>query len=82
MLPAVQHGMIVLAWNAKYVCLRENDIVVLRDPRGERLLLKRIAERKDHRYFVLGDNEKKSTDSRTFGWIEKKDMLGKVILKI
>jgi len=30
-------------------------------------------------YFVLGDNKQESTDSRHFGWIKKKQIIGQVI---
>lgn len=59
-----------------------NDIVVLKDPRDAKLILKRITEFKNNRYFVLGDNKSESTDSRHFGWIGKKQIVGKVIYKL
>lgn len=34
------------------------------------------------KYFVLGDNRENSLDSRTFGLIDEKDILGKVSIKI
>jgi nickel-type superoxide dismutase maturation protease len=55
------------------------DIVALKDPRDKKILIKRISEIKNNKYFVLGDNKTASTDSRTFGWISKKDIIGKVI---
>lgn len=32
-------------------------------------------------YFVLGDNRSKSSDSRTFGGVQKADLVGRVIMK-
>lgn len=59
-----------------------SDIVVLKDPRDAKLILKRIAKIRDNTYFVLGDNEAESTDSRHFGFINKKQIMGKVIYKL
>lgn len=63
------------------------DVVVIKDPQGPsissgeagRLLLKRIDKRKENKYFVVGDNPKQSTDSKDFGWITKKEIIGKAI---
>ncbi|MBU2101320.1 hypothetical protein KKH05_01205 [Patescibacteria group bacterium] len=60
---------------------RVGDVVVLRDPRDERLVLKRIKSFERRRYFVEGDNIEKSTDSRHFGEIEKESIMGKVMFK-
>ena len=56
------------------------DLVVLRDPRQpDRLLLKRIDRPAgDDGWLVLGDNERASTDSRTFGPVGRELILGKV----
>ena len=34
------------------------------------------------KYFVLGDNRKSSTDSRYYGFVSKKDIIGKVELRL
>ena len=57
------------------------DVVVLRDPRDGRLVLKRITRITADGYFVKGDNEKESTDSRTFGFLKKENITGKVLFK-
>lgn len=53
------------------------DIVVLKFKK--RYIIKRIAKKEQNKYFVLGDNLEESIDSRKFGWISKKDIVGKVI---
>lgn len=60
------------------------DVVIVRDPeqRG-RMLLKRIAAdpaggtTPRGRYFVLGDNEAASRDSRAFGPVKRRAIVGK-----
>ncbi len=61
------------------------DAVVLRDPAApSRLLLKRIAAAPDrvdpgpHHFYVLGDNAAESRDSRQFGLIHRRDIVGRV----
>ena len=36
----------------------------------------------ENKYLVLGDNRKNSTDSRTFGLVDKSEIEGKVIFNI
>lgn len=76
--PAFYAGDRLLVLNLN-IFLKKGDVVVLRDPRDGRLVLKRIINVDESGYFVKGDNEKESTDSRTFGMIDRKDILGKVI---
>lgn len=59
--------------------LRTGNIVVLKDPRNGRLLVKRIMQIDKEKLFVEGDNKKESTDSRHFGWVSKEFLVGKVI---
>jgi len=51
-----------------------------------KFLIKRITKidpsADGEKYFVSGDNKKDSMDSRRFGWILIKDIVGKVIYKI
>ncbi|OHA46431.1 MAG: hypothetical protein A3A80_03505 [Candidatus Terrybacteria bacterium RIFCSPLOWO2_01_FULL_44_24] len=57
------------------------DVVVLRHPQQKNLLLlKRINDIKDNKYTVIGDNLN-GTDSRTFGLIDRKNIVGKFVAK-
>ena len=57
-----------------------NDIVVIFHPQQPSLrIIKRIAKiEKGDRYFLLGDNLQHSDDSRSFGLIERKQIIGKL----
>ena len=64
------------------------DVVVLRDPeRHGRYLLKRIAQAPDlrapgpARLYVLGDNAAESRDSRHFGPVDRRAILGRAWLR-
>lgn len=59
--------------------LRVGDVVVLTDPRDDKLLLKRITAVEEGHIFVVGDNKAMSTDSRTFGAVSSARIVGKVI---
>lgn len=76
MLPTLKPGqdILVWCWFNKY---RVGDIVVIKKNGKE--MVKRISKIDDRRIFVMGDNERMSTDSRSFGWIDKKDISGKLI---
>lgn len=85
MYPTLKSGQNILVNRLSYLLHepKANNIVALKDPRDGKTLIKRIVEidsaKQNAEYFVLGDNPKESTDSRTFGWIKKKDIMGKVI---
>lgn len=80
MIPSLTPGTTVLVNKIAYLfkdpCI--HDLVIVQGDRKKHLV-KRISKIKKNKYFVLGDNIKKSIDSRHFGWIEKKDIIGKVL---
>ena len=84
--PFCQEGDFVLVNRMSYLfsCPKVGHVVVLKDPRdSSRHILKRITTIKDSSVWVEGDNKKRSTDSRDFGWVSVKALLGqaKVIHK-
>jgi len=78
MLPNYKQGEKVLVF--KSFSFKINDAIICKNPKTKRILLKRIVKIRDKKYFVQGDNKKESTDSRDFGFLERKDIIGKVIL--
>lgn len=76
MTPTLKRGdnVLVLCWFFK---IEKGDLVAIK--KEARDMVKRVKAIKGDEAFVLGDNEKVSLDSRSFGWINKKDILGKVI---
>lgn len=81
MVPTLKPGKKVLVSKLPYFFRTPHigDIVAIYDPRDKKILVKRIKKDSSGEFFVMGDNKKESTDSRTFGWIKKKDIIGKVI---
>lgn len=84
--PSCQEGDFVLVNQMSYLFSRPKvgQLAVLKDPRdSSRLVLKRITVVKDSFLWVEGDNKEKSTDSRHFGWVSSRSLLGqaKVIHK-
>lgn len=79
MLPTLKPGQDVLVFNWAYIFSKPKlkDIVVVKI--NGRDMVKRIQKCDDRQVFVTGDNEKESTDSRSFGPIDKSNILGKVI---
>lgn len=77
--PTFPEGTFVFAWTW-FNHLKKEDVVVAK--KKELLVLKRVKEIRDGKYFLIGDNYKESTDSRSFGFVEKKDILGKVLFRI
>ena len=81
MRPTLLPGQKVLINRLVYVFIKPKagDIIVVKSPEDGRMVIKRIDKIEDGKYFVVGDNLKKSTDSRAFGGVEKKAIIGKVI---
>lgn len=81
MIPTFNPEDIVLVSNFPYLFKNPavGDLVVLN---REKYIIKRIKKIDGDRFFVEGDNSRESTDSRNFGWINRKEIVGKVIYKI
>jgi nickel-type superoxide dismutase maturation protease len=62
--------------------LRPGDIVALFDPRRrDRTIVKRIAAIHGDELTVLGDNPERSTDSRAFGPVHRRDVRGRAVYR-
>lgn len=84
--PTFKDGDMVLINRLSYFFKKPKigNVVVLN---REKFIIKRIAKinpsaGSGNKYYVVGDNQKQSTDSRNFGWVDRKEIVGKVILKI
>lgn len=69
MLPTLKHGdWLLIRYVKSPDVVREGDVVVLRHPMQQDLLIvKRAVERRETGWWVLGDNTFTESDSRQFG---------------
>ena len=77
--PFCREGDFVVINRMSYLFSRPKvgQLVVLKDPRDpSRHIIKRIVALKDSFVWVEGDNKERSTDSRDFGWVSVKAILG------
>ena len=81
MAPTFREGDNVLVSSIPYFFSnpKVGDIVILK---REKYIIKRITKMRNGKFFLVGDNKKESTDSRNFGWVSEKEILGKVIVKL
>ena len=56
------------------------DIVVVKVK--DNVVIKRVSKKHSEYFWVLGDNDTQSTDSRKYGWINFNQLIGKVVWKI
>lgn len=84
MSPVYRNGESVLALRFIYLFKnpQKREVVIARDPRDGKLLIKRIIQVKQGKIFLSGDNQAASTDSREFGMIDRSALVGKVIYKL
>jgi type IV secretory pathway protease TraF len=77
MIPTLKPGQRVLTRNWFYQPVVADLVVVRVDGRD---IIKRVEKVEEEKLFLVGDNEKESTDSRKFGWIRLDEVIGKVVL--
>jgi nickel-type superoxide dismutase maturation protease len=82
MLPALKDGDLVLINPS--ADLSVGDIVLAQHPFKQSVkIIKRISEiMANEKYFLSGDNRAESTDSRSFGAVPVKNILGKVMCRV
>lgn len=78
MMPTILDNQTVFVSDIKYYFTnpKVGDIVAFQF--DKKVFIKRIKEIKNGMYFLIGDNNKDSIDSREFGLIERKSILGKI----
>lgn len=76
MLPIFKPGHILLAVHDEHAP-KEGDAVLVKHGGLEKV--KRLKQIKDNRIFVEGDNQERSTDSRSFGWLHHSVIEGRVV---
>lgn len=81
MKPTLLHGDIVLVNKLAYLFNKPQpgEIVIAKQKNYRHYLIKRVKRVQKNTLFIVGDNKEKSIDSRKFGWIEQKDIIGKVM---
>jgi nickel-type superoxide dismutase maturation protease len=77
MRPTLEPGDRVVCVRARRV--HTGDLVAVHDPRDGRLLVKRVATVDP--LTVVGDNAEASTDSRAFGPVARRDVVGRVVYR-
>lgn len=76
--PFLKSGDEVLVF--KFLKIKKGDVIVFK--KEKKIFVKRVSKIEDGKFTVLGDNKNDSYDSRKFGFINKKDIIGKVVVKI
>lgn len=74
MLPALSPGDSVVIWRGNGVSV--GDVVVAKI--GIKHYIKRVSKVAGDKFYLTGDNPKHSVDSRSFGWVGRERILGRV----
>ncbi len=60
--------------------IKISDVVVFQY--HNKKMIKRVAKIQDKKIYTEGDNKNDSLDSKKIGWIDKEEIIGKVLFKI
>lgn len=87
MIPFFSPGDSVIVSRISYLITdpQKSDIVIVKNPEKDMLqkyLIKQIKKVTKEKIYVVGFNKEKSIDSRHFGYIPKKNIIGKMIFKV
>ncbi len=79
MIPTLKEGYEVICYRWAYAkkSPKVGDIVVAKIKDLE--IIKRVMFVRDDEVYLQGDNEHQSTDSRNFGWINNRQIVGKAV---
>jgi nickel-type superoxide dismutase maturation protease len=81
MQPSLNDGDYIIVSRVSYLfnSPKPSEIIVLKHPLNGMLIVKRIAHERNGMFYVTGDNAKESEDSRSFGYISRAAIFGKVL---
>ena len=77
--PTIKNNQFILISKIPYFFSEPDVKEIVAFKKNQKVLVKRIIKRTGNKYFLAGDNSKDSLDSRSFGFVSKNDILGKVI---
>jgi len=77
--PTIKNGQYVLISKIPYFFSEPDVKEIVAFKKNQKILIKRIVKKTGDKYFLAGDNLKDSLDSRSFGFVSKNDILGKVM---
>jgi type IV secretory pathway protease TraF len=75
MSPNLTPGRIVLGWNIGKP--KVGELIIFRHQGLDKI--KRVSSIENDAFYVLGDNPDESTDSRSFGYIERGQVVARVV---
>ncbi len=80
--PKLKSGNYVIVVSVKISKPKVGDVIIIRSPGRDILMIKRISEIKKNRVYIVGDNKEQSTDSRYFGFVSFDRIVAKVLFRI
>lgn len=80
--PYFYEGDTVVFLKRIFFKIKIGDVIIFHHPTPPFLFCKRLKKIEGDKIWVEGDNKKESIDSRKFGYINKKDIIGKAIWKL
>lgn len=80
MSPKIAEGQEVLVSSLPFLFFEPKigDIVAFK--KFNKVFIKRVKKINSDKYYLIGDNKEDSLDSKNFGWVSKKLVIGKALI--
>lgn len=77
--PYLKNNDAVVVFRYLFSRPKVGDVIIFHHTTPPHMFIKRITKMNKKKVWVEGDNKKNSIDSRTFGFIDQRNIIGKVI---
>jgi hypothetical protein len=72
----------MIALGVRVRSAKPGSVIILRDPLGEGLVVKRVSAVRGDDVWLVSDNTQASADSRVWGWVERRAIFARIVVAV